>query len=408
MKMLINSARPHGARLSAGAVSRFGSLTCTAAVVFASVALTATAGTCTINVGSNSQTIDGFGFSTAWCPVLSSAQADILFGTGGGQLGFSLLRCRIDPNRGWSNEQGNASAAHARGAKVMGTAWTPPASMKSNNNTTGGVLNTSQYANFASFLASAASTIGLDYVSPANEPDITVTYESCTWTGAQLATFAANNGAAVGKGLVVPESFHFDDNLASPIIGNGTAMSHVSAIGGHIYGSGNAVHNGGGKHIWMTEHYINGTDIGTACAVAKEVTDCMNNQMSAYFWWWIEPGDPAAFIQGTTVDKRGYALGQFAKYVRPGKALCSATYNPSTGVYVTAYHNGGIVVVAVNTGTSAVSQTFTVQNASGVTSMLVNRTSGSENLASVASATVSNNTWTYSLPAKSITTFHQF
>jgi len=406
--MLDLFARRFGARTRAGARSRFAPIQVTAVAAATLLGGMTYAGTCTINAGANSQTIDGFGFSTAWCPVLSSAQADILFGTGNGQLGFSLLRCRIDPNRSWSNEQGNASAAHARGAKVMGTAWTPPASMKSNNNTTGGVLNSSQYANYASFLASAASTIGLDYVSPANEPDITVTYESCTWTGSQLATFAANNGATVGKGLIVPESFHFDDNLASPIISNSTAMSHVNAIGGHIYGSGNAVHNGGGKHIWMTEHYINNTDIGTACTVAKEVTDCMNNQMSAYFWWWIEPNDPAAFIEGTTVDKRGYALGQFAKYVRPGKVRCSATYNPSTGVYVTAYHNGGIVVVAVNTGTSAVSQTFTVQNASGVTSMLVNRTSGSENLASVSSATVTNNTWTYSLPAKSITTFHQF
>src|SRR5215831_7162252 len=102
--------------------------------------------TCFVDIGNNIQRIDGFGFSTAWCPALSSAQGDLLFGTSSGQLGFSLLRCRIDPNRSWSTETANASVAHARGAKVMGTAWTPPAAMKNNNSTVCGDLLTSQYS----------------------------------------------------------------------------------------------------------------------------------------------------------------------------------------------------------------------------------------------------------------------
>ncbi len=129
------------------------------------------AGTCTINVTANSQLIDGFGFSTAWCPIVTSAQADILFGTGSGQIGFSLLRCRIDPNRSWGNETGNASAAHGARAKVMGTAWTPPASMKNNNSLVCGDLLASQYGNYANHLRDAANTIGLDWVSMQNEPD---------------------------------------------------------------------------------------------------------------------------------------------------------------------------------------------------------------------------------------------
>ena len=87
-----------------------------AAGVAVASSITASAGTCTINLTANSQSLDGLGFSTAWCPVVTSAHADILFGTASGQFGLSLLRCRIDPNRGWANETGNASAAHARGA----------------------------------------------------------------------------------------------------------------------------------------------------------------------------------------------------------------------------------------------------------------------------------------------------
>jgi glucuronoarabinoxylan endo-1,4-beta-xylanase len=94
--------------------------------------------------------------------------------------------------------------------------------------------------------------------------------------------------------------------------------------------------------------------------------------------------------------------------VRPGKNRCSSTYNPTSNIFVTAYHNGGIVVVALNTGGSSVSQTFTFQNASGVTTMLVHRTSSSQNMAQLSNVSVANNTFTTTLPAQSITTFHQF
>ena len=371
------------------------------------------AGTCTINVTANQQVIDGFGFSTAWCPVMSSAQADVLFGTGNGQLGFSLLRCRIDPNRSWANETGNASAAHARGAKVMGTAWTPPANMKNNNNLICGDLLASQYGNYANHLRDAANAIGLDWVSPQNEPDFCPNpgYESCLPSSSEMTTFCANNVTAVGKPIIVPETVQFNDAYSDTILANSTAASHVSIVAGHFYGGGNKVHQNAlnhGKHVWETEHFINGTDIGTAMTVAKEVSDALNNQFSAYLWWWIQPNDPATFINGTTVDKRGYALGQFAHWVRPGKNRCTATYNPTSGIFVTAYHNSGIVVVALNTSGSSVSQTFTFQNASGITTLLVHRTSSSQNMAQLSNVSVANNTFTITLPAQSITTFHQF
>jgi glucuronoarabinoxylan endo-1,4-beta-xylanase len=373
--------------------------------------LSASAGTCTINVTANSQTIDGFGFSSAWSGSLSSAQGNVLFGTGSGQLGFSLLRVRIDPNQSWSQEAGNASIAHSHGAKVLGTPWTPPASMKSNDNIVGGTLNMSQYSAYASYLNSAAGTLGLDYVSMQNEPDANVTYESCSWTGSTMETWCANNAPTVGKPIVMPESEGFNYSYSDPTLNNSTADGHVTIIAGHLYGVSPSTYSNAlshGKHVWMTEHYYDGTDMGTCMTIAKEMSDCMNDQMSAYFWWWIAQGDPASFINGTTVDKRGYTMGQFAMWVRPGKIRCSSTYNPSSNVYVTAYHSGGVVVVAINTGTSSVSQPFSFQNVSGLSSMSVNRTSSSENMASVGSVTVANNAFTYTLPAQSITTFHQY
>jgi glucuronoarabinoxylan endo-1,4-beta-xylanase len=375
-------------------------------------ALGAQAGTCTVNVGSNFQTIDGFGFASVFADVMTSAQAATFFGTGTNQLGFSLLRVQISDTGAFSTDQSNAALAHSFGAKVLGTPWTPPAAMKSNDNEVGGQLLTSEYGAYASYLASSAATIGCDWVSMQNEPDITVTYQSCSWTAAQMETWVANNAPTVGKPFVMPESFHFSDSYSDPTLNNATAASHVTIVAGHIYGGGNVVHQNAlnhGKHVWMTEHYNAGQDIGTAITDAKEISDCMNNQMSAYFWWrayhpTLQTDD---LINGSTPLTNGYAIGQFTKYVRPGKVRCATTYNPTTNIYVTAYHNNGLAIVAINTGSSSVNQSFTIQNATGVTTLLVNQTTSTKGLASVTSATVSNNAFTYALPAQSVTTFHQ-
>ena len=61
-----------------------------------------------------------------------------------------------------------------------------------------------------------------------------------------------------------------------------------------------------------------------------------------------------------------------------------------------------------NTGGLSVTQRFKFRNASGITSLLVHRTSSSENMAPQSDASVANNTFTYTLPAQSITTFHEF
>lgn len=371
------------------------------------------ASTAFVDVNSPRQIIDGFGGSSAWSPALTDAQADTLFGNGNNQqLGLTLLRARIDPGNAWSAETTNAQKAHARGAKVIGTAWTPPASMKTNNNTVGGELSTSQYGNYVNWLNSAATSIGLDYVSVQNEPDITVTYESCTWSPTQFANFFLYNAQNLNRPAVMPESFHFDDNYANPTLSNPTAASRVAIVGGHIYGAGLTTHQtalNAGKRVWMTEHYVDGTDIGSCMSIAKEVTDCMANSMSAYLWWWMYyPGNSSDIMNGSTPLKNGFVIAQFSKFVRPGSVRVDATYNPSTNVYVTGYKDGSgkVTIVAVNVGTSSVSQPFSISNGNA-SSLNAYRTSGSENLASVGSMSVSGGAFTATLPAQSVTTFVQ-
>jgi glucuronoarabinoxylan endo-1,4-beta-xylanase len=381
---------------------------CIAAAGFAPAARAAT---CTINGSVAWQPIDGFGFSSAWSGAMSSSLSDTMFGTSSGQLGFSLLRIRIDPTQNWGNETTNASMAHARGVKVFGTPWSPPAAMKTSNNVVHGSLLTTQYANYATYLNQAISSIGLDYISLQNEPDWDPTYEGCTWTADNFHTFMTNNASVLTKPIIMPESLNFNDSMSDPTLNDPITAARVTIVGGHFYGNGNYVHTNAlskGKHVWETEHSINGVDDITACMqVAKEVSDAMNNQFSAYSWWWLAPTDTNAGLVDTNGQphKNAYTLGQFARFVRPGMTRVDSTYNPSTNVYVTAYKNGTTLsIVAVNTGTSAVSQTFALTNASA-TSLSAVRTSSSESMASVPAATVSGGSFTYSLPAQSVTTF---
>ncbi len=387
------------------------SLCAVALCLAAGFSTAARAGTCTVDGAVTNQAIDGFGFSTAWSGRMSSTLADTMFGTSSGQLGFSILRIRIDPNRSWGDETSNASLAHARGVKVFGTPWSPPASMKTNNNVVHGSLRTDQYAAYATYLNQAATSIGLDLVSLQNEPDWDPDYEGCVWTADNFHTFIQNNAQAIGKPIIMPESLNFNDAMSDQTLNDANTASKVTIVAGHFYGAGNKVHQNAiskGKHVWETEHYIDGTDsISTCMQVAKEVNDAMNNQFSAYLWWWLNPTDTNAGLvtTGGAPHKNSYTLGQFAKFVRPGMTRIGSTYNPSTNVYVTAYKNGTTLsIVAVNTGTGAVSQTFALQNLSASALNAV-RTSGGENMAQVAAATVSGGSFTYNLPAQSVTTF---
>ena len=377
--------------------------------------------TCTVDWNNVHQRIDGFGACSAFIDVpMTSAQAATLFGTNNGQMGFSLWRVKINTNQDWSTETTNAAFAHQYGAKVLGTPWTPPASMKSNNNGIGGTLNTSEYGAYASYLNLAANSIGLDYVSVQNEPDANVNYQSCFWTGTNMENWCASNAPAVGRPIVMPESESFNTSLSDPTLDNSMAASNVTIIAGHIYGAfplppyTNALDHG--KHVWMTEHYNTlgstlpnwaSTNILSAVHTAWEIGECMNEQMSAYIWWRAYHTSYAYddLINGATPDVTGYTLAQYANFIRPGYIMVGATFNPSPQVFVTAYTGSGtLVVVAVNTNTLPVSQAFSISGMS-VPFMIPTVTSSNLNMAQEPSIPVSSGNFTATLPAQSTTTF---
>ena len=83
-----------------------------------------------------------------------------------------------------------------------------------------------------------------------------------------------------------------------------------------------------------------------------------------------------------------------------------ATYNPSNNVFVCAFKSGSAVrIVAVNTGTSSVSQQFGITGGTAPSTFQRYRTSSTEDLATLGTISTSGGSFTASLPGQSITSF---
>jgi glucuronoarabinoxylan endo-1,4-beta-xylanase len=389
-----------------------------AAIGFATVPLLAESGAnaadATVDLTVTKQLIRGFGASSAWCGTVSTSIMDSLFK----DLGYSILRVRIEENIGdgwssgnysaWNPELTNAKNAIARGAIVFASPWNPPASMKS-----GGKLITSKYADYANYLKAYAKYFSdngapLYAISIQNEPDYATDWTA--WTATDLLNFLSAQGATLSSAIkiMMPESFQFRHPMSDPSLNDATVASYISIIGGHLYGGTIQTYplaTNQGKELWETEHYFDDDSIANVMSLAKEVHDCMvTGSMNAYVYWWITYGNGLANSSGT-IFKRAYTLGQFAKYIRPGYYRVDATATPATNVGVSAYKGADqVVIVAVNTGTASVNQNFIVRGGT-VAQVSSWQTTSSSNMASGQTYQPSGGSFTAALPGQSITTF---
>jgi glucuronoarabinoxylan endo-1,4-beta-xylanase len=276
-------------------------------------------------------------------------------------------------------------------------------------------LSYSMYATYAQYLNAYVTYmknngVNLYAISVQNEPDYASTWT--WWTPAEMLNFVKNNAGSITCKVIAPESFQFIKNMSDPFMNDPVGLANVDIIGGHLYGTplSNFAYplfqeKGTGKSLWMTEHYFDTDGITDIMNMSKEIHDCMvTGQMNAYVYWWITYGNGLATSSGT-IYKRAYVLGQFAKFIRPGYYRVDATANPTSNVYVSAYKGDNtLVIVAINTGNSSVSQKFTIQNGT-VSTVSSYATDNSRNLVAGSAINVTSNSFTAQLPAQSITTF---
>ncbi|MCG6915485.1 T9SS type A sorting domain-containing protein [bacterium BMS3Abin03] len=383
------------------------------------------------------QIIRGFGGANilGWTPGLNygdmtRSELQTAFGTGEGQLGFTILRLRISPN---STEFGlnipSARIVDSLGGIVIASPWTPPPSMKTNGSTVSGELKESSYSDYAAHLKSFAdymtdNNAPLYAISIQNEPDANVTYESCDWNGTQLLNFMKNNAASIGYRIMMPESQNFVHALSDPTLNDSVACANVSFIAGHIYGGGLGQYSLAeekGKEVWMTEYLINSpgsgenmdTSLASAIATAKSITNCMNSNMSAYVWWWIvryygpiDDGTKGG-VRGT-VTRKGYVMSQFARFIRPGDYRVDCSIYPfSSSVYLSAYTDSSSskkVIVAVNSSSSDQDVAFTFRDGT-VNSLTPYTTTLTKNVEQGDNINVNDNKIIITLKGSSVTTF---
>ncbi len=393
---------------------------------------TATAGAVVVDPGTYHQRISGFGASSAWEGGFKNASdAAALFSTTSG-AGLSLFRVRIQPSPAGTTGNGEitmARAAQALGARVWATPWTPPAADKSNDSTVMGTLtNPSAWAATLASYVSTMKTAGIDLyaVSAENEPDANVTYESCTYTAATMATFVGTNlGPALaptGVKLMTPETQNWYGiaTFEPALEANAAAWAATNIVATHEYGGTPAAYphiQAAGKEFWETEWYASGAEDATmtnGVAVANEIYQALTvANMNAWHYWWFYPAtadNGALWDTGTgTWAKRMWVMGNFSRWARPGYYRVDiAGTKPPASVSVIAFQNpadGTLSIVVINGSGTDASLPIFVKGPSWPASVFPWTTTDTENLAMGASIALAGGSFTAAAPALSVTTF---
>ena len=405
--------------------------------------------TITINWTSPRQTIDGFGASTAGVnPRLSSKMMDFFYTDKG--IHLSLIRMTIWPGvadceasleRGMcvalpsatisKNDVANAQAAVARGALVWAAEWSPPGSMKSNGQYgTGGALigNAANFAELArlqtSFLNLLSKTYGIPLyaLSPQNEPDVSTTYASCTWTPQQLhdyVPYLAQALKSAGYGsvkLMIAEEGIWGNSYSAAAMNDPAVASKISILAAHEYKGVLAAplswNNFTTQHVWETEVSDFGAyddSMTSGLIYARMIHGALTSANVNAWHYWSLSGILFQDNEGLTDSfghpaKRAYTLGNYSKFVLPGWTRVDVAN--TTGLLVSAYEDphSGAAIVVVNSGPAVANQQFNVGELMGA-SVVPWITSRKFSLQAQAPVPVSSGSFTYRIPENSVVTF---
>jgi glucuronoarabinoxylan endo-1,4-beta-xylanase len=336
------------------------------------------------------QTIDGFGASDAWHGPLTAAQADLYFSPSAG-IGLSLLRMGISPEGGTFSNWNNAKLAIARGAKVWAAPWSPPATLKTTGDLNSGSLRSDSYVTWAHTLASFVTAFNANVGSPLyaisaqNEPDFDTqgAYDMCLYGFPEMASFVDQLGASVAAlklasppKILAPEAASWGKlwNYSAAINADPVAHGYVGLFATHQYG-GVSPYQSLDKPVWETEQSsfeAFDPSIANALKVSGWIHEALTSgNVSAWHYWWLNGLN--ADNEGLTgkngdfqLTKRLYALGHYARFVRPGWVRIDVT-GSAPGLLVTAFKNpatGDFAVVVTNSG-SATTRTFSIAGAAG-------------------------------------------
>ncbi len=332
---------------------------------------------------------------------------------------------------------------------VFADAWSAPGFMKTNNSTanggqvcgsTGASCSSGDwrqaYANYLVQYAKDYSAAGvpLSYIGPSNEPDFSANYDSMTMSGTQMASVLDKLGPTVqSSGLstkiecCAATGWSVSGQYASAIDADPTALAATSALTSHGYSSQpTSPMSGWSKPIWETEWstfeswntaWDDGSD-ASGLTWAQHINAGMTSaNLSAFLYWWgsttpSENGDNEGLVEinGSSVIPSGrlWAFANYSRYVHPGATRIGAS-SPDGNLQLSAYKNadGTVAIVAINTGNSADSVNYGLQNTGTANGATVTPylTNSNNHVAAQATTTVSGGAFSASIPARSVVTY---
>lgn len=264
-----------------------------------------------VDTATTYQTIDGFGYTltdgsaahiNSLTPAVKDALLQELFGTEHKNIGVSYLRISIgasdlseapytydDLSFGSTDLSMNSFSMEKAQTdlipilkkiltinptiKILGSPWSAPVWMKTNNSFKGGSLKPEYYKVYAQYLvkyiqAMKANGITMDAITPQNEPLHGGNNPSMVMQAAEQANFIKELGQAFTSANISTKIIAYDHNADRPdypmtIFADAEASQYVDGSAFHLYGGSisalSQVHDAyPTKNLYFTEQWVGG------------------------------------------------------------------------------------------------------------------------------------------------------
>ncbi|MEV6260756.1 RICIN domain-containing protein [Streptomyces sp. NPDC051784] len=275
--------------------------------------------------------------------------------------------------------------------RFMGSPWSPPAWMKTNNSLIGGSLKPENHQDYADYLVKAIRAygqegIGLTDLTVQNEPEFAASYPSMTMSSAQQAEFfkvldRTLTAAGLSTNLLAYDHNWDHPNYPVEVFGGTQGIARVIGAAFHCYGGAPSAQQqvvNAGKRVFFTE--CSGTDSANPATTFADtlrwhaenlVVQNIRNGGETVINWNLaldQNGGPHQGGCGTrcngvveiangavTRNAEYYVLGHVTKFVKTGATRIGSTSQGAGGVQNVAFQNpdGSRAAYVVNTAASA-------------------------------------------------------
>jgi glucosylceramidase len=270
--------------------------------------------------------------------------------------------------------------------KILGSPWSPPPWMKSNDNSKGGSLKPEYYGVYARYFVKYIETmkaegIALDTITVQNEPLNPKNNPSLAMFANEEDTFIKDDlGPAFSKAGIGTKILAYDHNpdvISYPlsILKDPAASQYVDGTAFHLYGGEasalTTVHDAfPNKNLYLTEQSVTERSCSGGMNIAEPVSGVLiaatRNWAKNVILWNLaaDPDDGPHTIGGCSMCRGAltltddhvtrlvayYAVAHFSKFVRPGSVRLGSNDLEQLANVAFRTPDGHIVFVASNTG----------------------------------------------------------